>query len=111
MRAVRTLDDSVHQEPGNHSAIRIAGNNLWLDDFFGCDDHSSGGPDAFDHYTEISPAVCVAFTIGALNVNDSHIGVQSANCPQRFLGRKWRKYLIEKMITLCSIRSQGCLSR
>src|SRR3954465_766967 len=111
VRSVGTFDDGVDQKPRNDSAIRIAGNKLWLDNFFGHDDHPLGSAYTLNHDTEISPAVCVAFTIGALNMNDSHIGVQSANCPQRFLGRKWRKYLIEKMISLCSIRSQGCLSR
>src|SRR5690242_4494218 len=111
MRTVSAFDDRVYKKAGNDGAIGIAGDDLGRHNFFGNNDYPLSSAHALDHDAEISPAVSVAFRISPLNMNNCHIGVQGPNSPQRFLGRKRRKYLIEKMITLCSIRSQSCLSR
>src|SRR5437870_4248272 len=64
---------------------------------------------AFDHCSEISPTVCRALGIGALDVHNRGVWVQSSHCPQRLLRRKWRKYLIEEMIPFRDIAAQRSL--
>src|SRR5579872_4043650 len=82
MRAVWGFNDGVHQETGNDSAIRVAGDDFGFDDFFSDHDNSLGGADAFDHDAEISPAVRIAITIGALHVHNRDIGSERAHGPK-----------------------------
>src|SRR3954447_14404889 len=106
MRTVGTLDYGIDQKTGDDGAIRIAGDNLRRNNFFGNDDYALGGAHSFDHDAEVPPAVSVAFGVGALHMDDGHIGIQRPHRPQRLLRSEGREYLIEKMIALCGIATQ-----
>src|SRR3954469_454931 len=79
MRAERDLADSADQEPRNHSAVRVGGDDLARDDLFRTDDHLLGRAHAFEHDAEISPAMCVAFFVGALHMDDGHVRYKRAD--------------------------------
>src|SRR5437667_2697259 len=111
VRTIGTLDDRINQKPGNRGAIWVAGNDLWSNNFFCYHDHALGCAHAFEHYPEISPAMRVAIHISPLHMHDGHVRVKRAYRPQRFLRRKRREYLIEKVIALGRVTAQRGFGR
>ena len=53
----------------------------------------------------------VAFHISPLHMHDGHVRVKRAYRPQRFLRRKRREYLIEKVIALGRVTAQRGFGR
>src|SRR6266571_7086268 len=106
MRPVPALHHRIDQKSRNHGPIRIGRDYFRIDNFFHHHDHALRRAHAFNHHAEISPAVSVALTISALDVHNGDVWVQSSHCPQRLFRRKWRKYLIEKMIPFRHIAAQ-----
>src|SRR5437867_11713552 len=70
MRAIAALDYGIHEKSGDHGAIGVASDDLGLNDLFRNHDHPLGGAHCFNHDAKITPAVGVAFRVGALNMNN-----------------------------------------
>src|SRR6266704_4038109 len=111
MRAVRALDYGVDHEPRDCGAVGVAGDCFYVDNFFGHYDDPLGCAHAFWHHAEISPAMRVAFGVGALHVDNRDIRIQRSHCPQRFLRREWGKDLIEKMIAFGAVAAERAFCR
>ena len=67
------LDHRMNHKSWNYGAIGIAGNHFSINDFFRHHDHSFRGAKAFDHHPEITPAVSVAVTVRALQMNNRDV--------------------------------------
>ena len=73
MRAIAALDYGTHKKSGDCGAIGVAGDDLGLNNFFRDNNDPLRGAHRFNHDPEITPAVGIAFRIGALNMHNRHI--------------------------------------
>ena len=92
MRGSGFVDHGGNQKSGNQSAIRVGGNDAWLDDFFGDDNYFAGGADGVNGDAEAAPEMRVACGVGALDLQDGDVGTQSADSDESFFADRRGKF-------------------
>ena len=76
MRAERFVDDRIHDQAGNQSAVRVGADDRLVDNLLhDHDDPARGKCDLLLH-AEQSPHLGVTLGIGALRVDEGHIRVE-----------------------------------
>jgi hypothetical protein len=74
VRAARRVNHGGDPEAGYQNAIRVAANNLGRDNLLGDDDDGASCQRGLLADTQVAPGMRIALNVGALDVDDRHVG-------------------------------------
>src|ERR1700745_1100795 len=100
MRAEGLVHNRRYEKSGDHRAIGIASDYFPLNNFLRNYNHLLRSTHCLQHHSEVSPAMSIALSVGALHVGDGYIRHDSADRKERLLWFKRGNNLIKEVIAL-----------